>query len=253
MLAGSPEADKEAAVEDLRRKAFQQPRSASTSSFGGRNAQPTSLLTPSTPLLQTHHRRAKSPYDEKAAPLASPRIDKGKGVVRSASTELPRANGNGTASSNRIAERNEQQGRELNEVDGYFASEFGAGRPTWPAHANGGGSAALTRSNSTASSVGFSLRINDEPEQKIVLSPTEEGGEVANDEESADGDGTLTPSQFGRARGSGLALNRDESIDQEQSEADEAESKQGERIVVQKTGLVYHERCWLRVHSGQSD
>ncbi|EST05200.2 Vacuolar protein sorting-associated protein 8, central domain protein [Kalmanozyma brasiliensis GHG001] len=248
MLVTSPEADHAAVVEDLRRKTFQPSRSTSfSSSYGGRSAG-NALLTPSTPLLQTHHRRAKSPYDGKAAPLASPRVDKGKGVVRSASTEFSHLNGNASSSSAGRRYASEETDTP-NEVDGYFGSELGARS----AQANGGPSAAMTRSNSTASSVGFSLRINDEPEQRLSLTAEEANGDGGLE----DGDGTLTPSRFGQRSESVSAQYAERvteggtSFEQQHEEAEEAESKQDERIVVQKTGLVYHESCWLREHPYQ--
>ncbi|CBQ73305.1 conserved hypothetical protein [Sporisorium reilianum SRZ2] len=258
MLVASPEAGKEAEADDLRRKAFQQSRNASFSSApASRRASVTQLSTMLTPgsLLQNHHRRAKSPYDEKAAPLASPRIDKGKGVVRSASSEFSRANGDkvGSGSSSSASRRYASEGgegAEWSEVDGYFASEAMDRRPSWPA---GSGGAVMARSNSSASSIGITLRINDGPERRGSF---ETEGEHERGEEAEDGDGTLTPRHFGqtvaeeqmgsgetgRVLGEGVAP-----FDVGQGGAD-AGMREAERIVVQKTGLVYHESCWKLRH-----
>lgn len=244
-------------AEDLRRKAFQQSRTPSFShpSLGLRRtsaSQQSSLLTPPASLLQSHYRRAKSPYDEKAAPLASPRIDKGKGVVRSASSELRQVNGNPSSRRRGASEH----GEELSEVDGYFASEFGQ-RPS--------SNVAMTRSNSTASSIGLSLRINDGPQRRgsLATEVEEAGGQDAKEEdgrddgEEEDGDGTLTPSHFeqafeveatpgatGWSNGGGETL-----FDGENGgDGEIGEMKEAERIVVQKCGLVYHESCWKRAH-----
>ncbi|CDU26375.1 uncharacterized protein SPSC_06569 [Sporisorium scitamineum] len=247
MSVDSLDAGKEAEADDIRRKAFQQSRNASFSSApGSRRASVTqlsSMLTPGS-LLQNHHRRAKSPYDEKAAPLASPRIDKGKGVVRSASSEFSRLNGDKASSNSR---RHASEGGELSEVDGYFASEFADRRPSWSGLANGSsGRAGMARSNSSASSVGISLRINDGPERKNLFdTDADEQGHLGMDE-AEDGDGTLTPRHFGQSAEEGDSSASKEGVspfDLAQGEA-EAESKEAERIVVQKTGLVYHESCW---------
>jgi hypothetical protein len=147
------------------------------------------MLTPQ--VLQ--HRRAKSPYDGKAAPLASPRLDKGKGVVRSASSEI-RAG--------------------ADDVDGYFAPSREMSRSSsW---ANGGASALMTRTNSTAS---IAIRINDEPPQTQEAEPQEEA------EEEEEGDATLTAAQF-------MPAWQEEDVERTQ------------RIVVQKCGRVFHESCW---------
>ncbi len=258
-------------VEDLRRKAFQQSRASSfsRSPISRRaSASQSAMLTPPTSLLQHQHRRAKSPYDEKAAPLASPRIDKGKGVIRSASSEFFRpslsGNGSGDAGHSRRG-ASESATSELSEVDGYFAGEFETQRSAWPTLANGGSSSAImTRSNSTASSIGFSLRINDEPQPQRQAGGSdsqdkddgEERADEADDEE--DGDGTLTPSHFGQQRTNSWANENEGETSLDAAEGEEAEvglglgveesGKEAEKIVVQKSGLMYHESCWKRAH-----
>ncbi|GAK65842.1 lateendosome to vacuole transport-family protein [Moesziomyces antarcticus] len=148
------------------------------------------MLTPQV----VQHRRAKSPYDGKAAPLASPRMDKGKGVVRSASSEI-RAG--------------------ADDVDGYFAPSREMSRSSsW---ANGGASALMTRTNSTAS---IAIRINDEPPK------TQEPEQHEETEEEEEGDATLTAAQFMPAW-----------------QEEEGEERR-QRIVVQKCGRVFHESCW---------
>ena len=246
VLISSPDHDVEG--EDLRRKAFAQSRNASFSSRRSSATHAPSMLTPST-LLPNHHRRAKSPYDEKAAPLASPRIDKGKGVVRSASSDLSRPNGDHSAAGRRFA--SEGTTGELSEVDGYFGSDVEARQPSWPVKGVG-----MSRSGSTASSIGVSLRINDAPMQRRGSMATEQETE-AEDEAEEDGDGTLTPSHFGQTEdaaagvGQGGWLNEDAaelSFDSAHSVETGGEAGGAERIVVQKTGLVYHESCWKRAH-----
>lgn len=250
ILPGSPEAGKEAETEDVRRTAFQPSRSTSFTSVaetrrssGG--VQLGSMLSPPASLLQPHRRRAKSPYDEKAAPLASPRIDKGKGVVRSASSEFSRINGDhavlGKGKANRRHASEGGEG-ELHEVDGYFASEF-TDRPSWSTQRpTGQSSAVMTRSNSVASSAGVSLRINDAlADAQQHLEATEE-----------DADGTLTQEHFGQAASADSAhLNAATlSSDEMQRETDVVEGGiEAERIVVQKSGRVYHQRCWQRLHA----
>ena len=265
----SSDAGKDAETVDVRRKAFAQSRNASFSSAAGSRrasaTQLTSMLTPSPSLLQTHHRRAKSPYDEKAAPLASPRIDKGKGVVRSASSEFTWLNGDKATSSSAGGRHASVSGEgggggELSEVDGYFAAEFMERCPSWPVQPNGSGSgAAMKRSNSSASSVGFSLRINDGPERRGSIDAVVQD-EVGNRDEAEDGDGTMTPRHFGRAvaeqgasaggiPSDGFTVNEGDSLSEVlRGEAQEEGGKDGERIVVQKTGLVFHESCWRLWH-----
>ncbi|GAC97483.1 hypothetical protein PHSY_005069 [Pseudozyma hubeiensis SY62] len=218
VVVGSPEVSKEAEVEDLRRRAYQPSRSASFTSANG-STPLGSMLTPSSAsLLQTNRRRAKSPYDEKAAPLASPRIDKGKGVVRSASSEFSQANGDGGGSSSR---RYASEGGEgMNEMDGYFASESMDRRLSLNGRRSSG---IMTRSNSTASSV--VLRINDKPEE-------------AEEENAEDADGTITQEQFAPTEEEDASL----------GEGEAGGAVEGERIVVQKCGLVYHESCWVKMH-----
>lgn len=193
----SAEESKTTDSEDMRKRAPSQTSQSRTPSG--------SLLTP---LPTNHYRRAKSPYDEKAAPLASPRIDKGKGVVRSeGGINGRREGGDG--------------------VDGYFASSEGE---------YGRRSAIMTRSSS-ASSVGVSLRINDMPAQEVV-----EG--VEGEQEEEDGDGTLTQSHFAPQQQNGNGWSGQG--EGETSLDSEGFREQGERIVVQKSGLIWHESCFKR-------
>ncbi|SNX83789.1 uncharacterized protein MEPE_02497 [Melanopsichium pennsylvanicum] len=246
-LVNSPD-QAEVQVEDLRRQSFQTSRNASFSlspTSRRTNGTGQTMLTPDS-LLQNHRRRAKSPYDEKAAPLASPRIDKGKGVVRSASSEFGRPNNCDSGMNRRFA----SDGRELNEMDGYFATEFSDRRPS-----AGLTSAIMTRSNSTVSSIGVSLRINDAPMQRsnsvAEQKKTEKEGEVEHIDGEEDGNGTLTPFHFGQERGLGVQTDLDEQaeVSMDGTTGQESdEGKEADRILVQKSGLVYHESCWKRVH-----
>ncbi|SPO24431.1 uncharacterized protein UTRI_03699 [Ustilago trichophora] len=235
---------------EMQRNSLQPSRQPSFSSNDGRRQSSSTMLTPNTTsLLHHHHRRAKSPYDEKAAPLASPRTDKGKGVVRSASSEFSRPGG-GADTGGMGGRRFASDGGNGGEVDGYFADYEGRRPSTY--------GMAMSRSGSVASSIGVSLRINDEPMQRRGSLATENEEE---EEKKEEGDGTLTPSHFGQpaeqggnaagVSGQNRWLNESETetlgdvISRQQREEAAPESQ---RLVVQKCGLVWCESCWLRTH-----
>ncbi|KAJ1026453.1 hypothetical protein NDA13_003833 [Ustilago tritici] len=201
-----------------------------------------SSLTPTASLLQPR-RRAKSPYDEKAAPLASPHTDKGKGVVRSASTEF-QLNGTtpGASGFNRRM-GSESSVASLSEVDGYFGSEAMERRPS---------SVVMKRSNSIASSIGVSLRINDGPERRGSLATEIEVDEATaendGEDEEEDGDGTITAFPTKAQANAWMGEGAGEVSFDVDGAMGVGEGKEQERIVVQKSGLVYHESCWKRLH-----
>ncbi|PWY99436.1 hypothetical protein BCV70DRAFT_201004 [Testicularia cyperi] len=246
----------DSASESLRRRALLQPRMPSTPSAA--------LLSPA---LQ--YRRAKSPYDDKAAPLASPRIDKGKGVVRSSSVSSSSGpNGGSHDYFDGIGGRERDGG---DEPDGYFSPRlsYDAGYTDMQRGSGSsmGGSHAMARTPSSASGNGFSLRINDAParqreEEKSM--PHEDRDQIQDGDASETGStGTLTPlrsrsqSQSRSAVRSrqasmsssvssmtsfaGLASHRLERLAQP-----EPDSKHDEKIVVQRSGLAYHESCFLQ-------
>ncbi|KAN0065704.1 hypothetical protein ACQY0O_000834 [Thecaphora frezii] len=203
-------------------------------------------------------RRPATPYDEKAAPLSSPSIDKGKGVIRNAS-----AHGDGFN----------------DDVDGYFAGslngpatsvagDFGSQRQMLSASVD----SLMLRSASTSS--GMSLRIDDRPRrERAQTTPSMARASSALDTRPVGrtprrqmSDGTHYSLREDEIDGSGMArtvyneggagsaygtYDDDNGVDGQEEEEEEgeeqgqsAEDKADEAIVVLRSGLVYHESCW---------
>ena len=164
-------------------------------------------------------------------------------MVRSASTEFQLNVTTPGASGFNRRMGSESSVASLSEVDGYFGSKATERRPS---------SVVMKRSNSIASSTGVSLRINDGPERRGSLATEIEVDEATaeNDREGEeeDGDGTITAFPTKAQANAWMGEGAGEVSFDVDGAMGVGEGKEQERIVVQKSGLVYHESCWKRLH-----